>query len=178
MGATTVATGSPQIPQGWPRTAPRHRAPTRSAAPAPLPTGQGLRRPARAAPSSPPGSEGSIPQPMGALGQRRNRQLWGRRHYSPKRPLQTAAGWSNSEQPQGPIQNWPWLSTITFPQTTGFRRMTKTRSSMTFHSALNSLGFTGLWFFFFNFFFSFKTAPQKLCQYLGEEGMYPGEGSI
>lgn len=143
MGATTVATGSPQIPQGWPRTAPQHRAPTQSAALAPLPTPC----PARAAPSSPPGREGSIPQPTGALGQRRNRQLWGRRHYSPKWPLQRAAGWSNSEQPRGPGQNWPRLSTITFPQTTGFRRMTRTRSSMTFHSTLNSLGFTDYFFF-------------------------------
>lgn len=178
MGATTVATGSPQIPQGWPHTVPWHRAPTRSAALAPLSTGQGLCRPARAASSSPPGSEGSIPQPMGALRQRRNRQLWGRRHYSPKWPLQTAAGWSNSEQPQGPIQNWPRLSTITFPQTTGFRRMTKTRSSMTFHSALNSLGFTDFLIFFFKLFFLLKQPPKKLCQYLGEEGIYPGEGSI
>lgn len=93
-----------------------------------------------------------IPQPAGDPG-----QLSGRRHYSPRWTPQTAAGWSNSEQPHGPIQNWPWLSTITFLQTTGFTKMTETRSSMIFHSALTSLGYP---YFIFYFFF-LKEAPKS-----------------
>lgn len=101
MGATTVATGSPK-----PTGVAMQSSPARSSRAKCCPGHRGC--------ATLPGQPllisqlaESIPQPTGDLGQRRNRQLSGRRHYSPKWPLQTAAGWSNPEQPHGPIQNQP-----------------------------------------------------------------------